>query len=354
VLGGHLIALGGGTDEERVQQGKELTSTPLPVTLTILPSLIPGIKAHGVSCSAPATRTVREKTSMRLSVTAAGLRPATKAEPLVFSWTLAVGPWTLRFAYQGAALIPTGAVTIEDRVTSGATSTLAPDGKRGYLVRLGNVLHGGAVITDLKTGAVLASDVVLLLPVSVLARDADGKTVRLGFNLDARRKYDAIYTGKVRVRERFSPRPVSGCIPGGDIGRDITYSEDNSETKTRSMSFNYNGSAGGNMTAPPNPFTLGIDWSARFGFDVSASVSSSTGKHTSASYPMVLPGEYGMFWRQTVKLEHSAPIYLTTACGRMIQLGYALVTDWRWEAELAIGSSCPPSPSKLPKAQKYF
>ena len=343
----------------RPRTGKALTSKPRPVTLYILPSLVPGVRAHGASCSDPVTRTVREKTSMRLSVTAAGLKPGTKAAPLVFTWTLPVGPWTMRFAHQGAALIPSAGtnVVIRDRVTSGLTSTLAPDGKGKLQVRLGKIVYNEAVITDLKTGVVPHKDVVRSIPVSVTVSDAAGKTIRLAFTLEARRKYDAVYSGKVRLRERFQPRPVTDCIPGGDIGRVVTYFEDKSETKGRSMSFNYNASPGGEVLAPTNPWMLGIDFSARFGFDVSGTVSSSKAKVKDITpHPagMILPGEWGMFYRQTLKLEHSAPIYLTTACGRMIQLGYALVTDWRWEAELARGASCPPSPSKLPKAQKYF
>lgn len=332
-------------------KGKPLASAALPLTLTIMPSLIPGMRAHGASCSTQITRTAREKTPMSLSATAVGLRPATKEAPLVFVWSLQTKQWTMSFAYYGAVWIPSASVvTVEDRVTSGATSTLTPGGKGTYKVRQGQVSTNGLTLNKLETGAVPAAAVVFPITSNVEVTDADGKKIRLVFTLEARRRFDAVYEGKVRLRERFYPRPVTDCIPGGDIGRQVTYSEDKGETKARSVSFNYNGLHGGPGT-PSNPFALGIDWSARFGFDVSASVSSA--KSVPSLSGQVLPGEYGMFYRQTVKLEHSAPIYLTSACGQMYLLGYALVTDWRWDVDLATGSMCPPS-TKLPKAQKYF
>ena len=331
--------------------GKALSSAPLPLTLTIMPSLIPRIRAHNSSCAAPIVRLTREKTSISLGAEVVGLRAATKASPLLFTWSLPVGPWSVQMKHQGADLVPTsGVVTVVDRVTSGTTSTLTPGGKGSYQVRLGQSVYAGVTITDLKTGSVPETATSLPIKTYLEVSDAVGKRALLAITLEARRKADVFYAGKIRLREHFAPIRVTDCIPGGDIGRQLTYSEDKSESRARSLSCNYNGFPGYNV--PSNPFALGINFSKRFGLDISATVSSSKSKSLAGITGHILPGDYGMFYRQTLKLEHVGPLLVTTACGQVVSMGEILITDWRFVGELAQGPSCPPQ-SKLPGAEKY-
>ena len=45
------------------------------------------------------------------------------------------------------------------------------------------------------------------------------------------------YDGNASTVQTYDPVPVTGCIPGGDIGREVTYTEATSETRTRTLMF---------------------------------------------------------------------------------------------------------------------
>ena len=61
----------------------------------------------------------------------------------------------------------------------------------------------------------------------------------------------------------------------------------------------------------------------------------------------VLPGEYGVFYRQTTKIERVGKLIGYNQCGSVVDLGEAILTDWLFTPELATGPKCTPK-SRLP------
>jgi hypothetical protein len=145
---------------------------------------------------------------------------------------------------------------------------------------------------------------------------------------------------------------VSDCIPGDKaLPINVSYSEDRSESRSRSLAFNYHGDVGGNFAPiPSNPFALGVHFNAGFGVDTSASVHTSKSKGLNLS-GQILPGEYGTFYRQTTKWHKVGELIAHGLCGQTAPLGEAILTDWTFTPDLATGNSCPPA-TQLPPAEK--
>jgi hypothetical protein len=165
------------------------------------------------------------------------------------------------------------------------------------------------------------------------------------------------YDGSTRVAERFGALPVSDCIPGGDMGRNVTYQEASREVRERSLSFNWF-SKGAVETHPISWFNqameraVRLEFSAEFGVRVDGAVSSSKSAGTELS-GHILPDHFGVFYRQTVKLYRVGRLLAYNACGAAIPLGEAIVTDWIFNADLATGTKCMPA-TQLPPAQKLL
>ncbi|MCA9666867.1 MAG: hypothetical protein KC503_14810 [Myxococcales bacterium] len=341
------------------KDGSLTQSNSLPVRVSIGPSLIPRVvRPHNSNCQSVVTGTL-ENTGFTLTVEAIGLRAATADTPLNFNWTLLRQNWTVAFSYGSfdpdSVLPKQGAVTIEERVTSGRSSAIQDGGNKNFFIKIGNDLIGNSRLKTLKTAPIPAeaqNQGHYNATVNVAVQDAAGKTARISIPIKVRPQAELIYDGASKIAERFPPSMVSDCIPGGDIGRNVSYREDNSESRSRGMSFNYNASAGLTLGLPSNPFALGLNLSAGFGVDVNASVSTTQSKALDIS-GQILPGQYAAFYRQTTRVYRIGRIVGNNQCGASLDLGEAILTDWIFTPELAHGASCPP-PSNLPAAGKFI
>ncbi|MCK6550736.1 hypothetical protein L6R52_33170, partial [Myxococcota bacterium] len=76
--------------------------------------------------------------------------------------------------------------------------------------------------------------------VTIQALGDDGRTRSTAFAIGVHRPIELFYDGNVDVAEILAPVPVSGCIPGGEAGRDVTYGESVSETRQRSYDVSWN------------------------------------------------------------------------------------------------------------------
>lgn len=342
-----------------VNEGKDgtvLASEPLPISITVKPSLIPRLmRPTGSSCGSLVSHT-QEGLPMAMVVEAVGLRAATSSAPLTFHWAFLHSQWQVAFSY--GTLDPSsvqkkgGVITIEDTVKSGRTSSVSDGGSKSYLLKVGSDLLGSSSLKELRTGTIPAEGNNLPVTVNVSAVDASGKSARLALKLTLHRKADLVYDGGMRLAERLPPVMVSDCIPGGDIGRDLSYQEGQSESRARSLSFNMNASAGINISPiPMAPYALGINFSVGFGVNVSEDVRSDQSKSLSLS-GHILPGQYGTFYRQTSKVLRIATLVGYTECGQSYDLGEAILTDWLFTPDFATGPVCNP-PSKLPPAGTF-
>ena len=70
----------------------------------------------------------------------------------------------------------------------------------------------------------------------IVATDAEGNKVASTFGMTAHRPLDVFHDGRYQLAQVYPAQPVSACIPGGQQGRSVDYSEANTETRTRSVS----------------------------------------------------------------------------------------------------------------------
>lgn len=336
----------------REPDGTGMESTELPLTLVIGASIIPRKVQPELSTCKPLTSTTLERTSMELAVEAVGLGEGHQSAPLSFSWWLPAAQWSVSFEHQGKAVSPAGGtVQIIDAVRSGALSEITTSTTRTYHLEAGGVQYPNARIIHLRTAQVPADRVRQTAYIVVEAQNHQGHKTRLMIHLELRRKADLIYLGKTKIKQRYTAMRVTGCIPGGDQGRDVVYAEDKSETRARSLSVSYNGMQPGFPGLPSNPFMLGINFSTGFGKDVNAEVSSSSYPGLTAS-GRVPANHYGCFYRQTVRVVHVGQIRVTSLCGSSHVPGEVQLTDWRFVGDLGSGPHCPP-PTNLPAAKRY-
>jgi hypothetical protein len=238
-------------------------------------------------------------------------------------------------------------------VESGRTSSVSDGGSRNFLLKVGSDILGTSSLKELKTGAIAEEGNNMPISVNVAAVDSAGKSAKLALKIVIHRKADLSYDGTSQLAERLPPTQVSDCIPGGDIGRDVTYHEGSSEARSRSLAFSWNANLGVNVAPiPANPFMLGINFSIGFGMNVSEQVSSDRSKSLSMN-GHILPGQYAAFYRQTTKVYRIAKLMGFTECGQSFHLGDAILTDWLFTPDMASGPTCTP-PSKLPPAQKFI
>ena len=350
---GQVVVLNQGND------GSYKYSAPLPIALTIKPSVIPRVARPMNSGCASVVSNTLENQAMAFTVEALGLRDATKDNPLTFYWTFKAEQWKVAFDY-GTGMNPdsvfpkTGYFVIEDRITSGRVSTISDGGPKNFLLKVGSDLWGSTRLKELKTGAIPAEGNNMPISANVVVVDpTNSKTIRLTLKLTIHRKAELDYRGETKMAQRFPAQRVSGCMPGQDIGRDVVYSEGSHESRSRAISFNWNVGVGGNIAPiPGNPFALGINFNVGFGVNINSQVSTDQSKSLQLS-GHILPGEYGSFYRQTTKWYRVGKIMVHTKCGQAYLAGNAIVTDWTFTPELATGPTCPP-PSNLPKAQVFI
>ena len=76
--------------------------------------------------------------------------------------------------------------------------------------------------------------------VTVQARSTTGELVSSSFGVSVHRPLEVFYNGNVEVAEVMNPTPVSGCIPGGFNGRDVQYTESESQTLAKNYAVSWN------------------------------------------------------------------------------------------------------------------
>jgi hypothetical protein len=173
-----------------------------PIELRVLPSiLVRDLQPTVARCGAPAVRAIGG-VPYQLRVQAVGF------EPVSFTYTLSapalgVQPEAVR------------------HLATGATDSLGAD--------------GSFVLPDVPEDVQAYGAII-----SVEARAADGSSRRSLFAIGVHRPIEVFYNGNVAVAEIFAPTPVSACIPGGEAGRSVSYTETMSETRSRGYSVNWN------------------------------------------------------------------------------------------------------------------
>ena len=346
---GQLHLLNQGND------GSVAASDAYPITITVKPSLIPRrVGPTNASCRSAVVLDTLESQRMSFEVEAVGFRPATIDQPLRFFWTFLGNRWEVNTASE---LLDTKSlyankspVLLIQDVTTGNSSAIEDGGSNHFLVQLAQAVLGREGISTLRTRPLDPGTNSADTTVNVAVVDGSGRSAALSIPLLVHHMADLSYDGNEHLVERYAPQPVTDCIPGGKIGREVSYHETSAESRSLSMGFNYHAELGQNFGLPSNPFALGLNLSMGFGRNVNESISSDQSDTTNIA-AQVLPGHFATCYRQTTKIHRIAQIQGWNSCGESVNLGEAVLTDWAFSFDVAVGAHCIP-PSSLPPATR--
>gem|GEM_PF-1929933 len=351
---------------QAINEGKDHSRTvsePLQLKITIKPSIIVNIATPvGAGCSGVIDETLPE-VPYQFAVEAIGLRAGTAEAPLTFKWAFMAKDWKISFrdlSFDPETMLGNNDdVILEDKVEDGSTSAVMDGDNAGFLVKAQETIMGSGHLSDLKTKALPAGS-ARPATVAITATDASGKMAILSVPITVHPVIQLLYDGNAEAAQRHEPQLVSDCIAGGNIGREVSYSESSSESRSRAVAVNWHAEA----TATVAPFGLFMPHSnwAIFGATLNFTVgfgtntSSEISTHTSESLQLsghIHPGEYGAFYRQTTKIRRVADMIGHTICGQALDIGKAVLTDWVFTPDLAISHHCVP-PTSLPAAATYY
>lgn len=162
------------------------------------------------------------------------------------------------------------------------------------------------------------------------------------------------YNGSFELAERLDPDAVSGCVSVGALGGDVAYVESVAEERTRWLVMNPNEEAA--RAAGASDSVIGSmqlhkmsmeEWSTSFGLDLSEAASSQISA-TVALSARIPPNHFGISYRQAERLVRTAGIFIKDQQGESVEVGTVVMTDWRWNFEVAVGPNCDDLPSSLP------
>jgi hypothetical protein len=357
----------------------ERSSDPMDVVLRVKPSVIvEQLHSTDGNCQAVTNATVGG-TSLVLGLKALGLGTATDADPIHFRIHVAAPSIDVAFvrnqAYASWPLQPTvfavpppGDVGFDVAITSGDRVYLDPKGREQVVTLTSPISLGQDQVTEAKLARLgtgpLAGGPSQVVSFAVEAQGKGGVVAQRAATLRVFSAEEvAPYDGNYRLVERFPPTPVSACFPGGMIGADLTYKEDHSESRTRSLTMNWDvqtalslgftGEASIGFSSTDLKFggSTTASWSQTFGVDVEQSTSSedSTGKDLTVH---IIPSYFGVCFRQTEQIERDVKLVYHNACGASAQVGTATLTDWNWAFDIGTGKDCPP-PTNLPPAKVF-
>ena len=338
-------------------------SSAIGAEIQVMPSiLIRKMRPLHAGCPVGITASV-ENTPFLFEVKAVGLKSGSQLAPMRFVYTFMKqnfqfkGYFSSQLGMDPESLFPkSGPVSVINDVTNGTISMLGNGSSRNVHVTQGGYNTGMASmsygvdklfgLTHLYTAPVaLSNGDYYTANMNIVAVDNNGQQAKRTIQLKIYAPIEVDYDGKTKLVRSFDPVPVSGCIPGGDIGRDVTYKESKSETRQRSFKFSSKISGGFDVKVA----RLNVE----FGVEVDKTVSSAKAKDLAIT-GKILPKQFGVFYRQALQLERRANLTAHGPCGNTQDLGEVIVTDWTWSPDLAKGNQCPPLPkSNLAKGKKF-
>ena len=365
---------------------EELVSNSSDVSLEVKPSiLVDALRSVDAACSATTEGTIGNA-NIGLGIRAIGMGGATIARPIAFRIGFSAPTvkaqfvrnelhpvWPFNPGTDRYAEAKDGNVTLEHQLQSGTALVIDPQSREMRFRVSPEVQIGPEYVRDITLQRLFAGP--LLGPGTanatfyLEAENADGvKTSRF---IDWKIFNEAeiqTFNGQERLVERANAESVTACFPGGDIGRDLSYSEGESKTLTRSVSVRWDLNSGQSLglqagvqvgTGVASPLSFGVNasvsynaqWSQTFGTDASESVSSETHSNVNLN-AHVIPTFFGQCYRQVERLERTVDVVYHNVCGVSAPIGKATLTDWNFGFDVATGPACPPE-TNLPPPQLF-
>ncbi|MCP4447554.1 MAG: hypothetical protein GY811_19770 [Myxococcales bacterium] len=354
----------------------ESWSTDKDISLRIEPSIMLSRlrSADDSSCSA-VTFATNSNNNIELGFNAIGFGEASPEQPWTVRMSFVSPDVAVRYVVPDAfdfwpingplddnvsTLVGEGIHRVEFEIDSGDNVIIDPTRTARRVKVSPPVTIGQEQYTEVVLGTLLAGEAVdggkstANFVVEVITND--GRSLRRLVTMDVWSEIEiGVWNGSEQIAERYEAHAVSGCIPGGQIGRQLTYSEGETETRTRSIDVKWNAEVSSGLG-----FSVGIDalgvtseqnWSQSFGVDVTEGISSSTSMQQNIS-AQLLPGYFGMSYRQLERLERKVEVIYHNACGESGTVGEAQLTNWNFAFDVAQGGACPP-PTNLPPSEIF-
>jgi len=355
-----------------VKAGNEIWSANLDLSLRVEPSvLLTRMRSADAGNCANVTSATNSDNNIELGFQAIGLGEASPEHPWTIRMSFVSPDVAVRYVVPDAfafwpidgpiddsvsTLAKEGTHRIEFDIDSGDNVILDPT-RTARVVRVSpavtigqgqysEVLLGSMIAGAAEQGAKSTANFVIEVTTD------DGRTLRRIAAIDIWSEIEiGVWKGSERIVERFEAHAVSGCIPGGKVGRQLTYSEGETVTRTRALDVKWNAQVSSSLgfTAGISPLSLTSEqsWSQSFGVDITESISSAKSSEQNIS-TLLLPGHFGMSYRQLERLERSVNVVYHNACGESGVVGEANLTNWNFGFDVAQAKTCPPPTNLLP------
>jgi hypothetical protein len=235
---------------------------------------------------------------------------------------------------------------------------------------------------ELDIPAVADGTLFAVVELVLTARGAGDDVIDSEYLIGIHRLLDYVHRGAADVAQIEAPIPVSGCHSGGDTqGRVLTYSEQESDERSRQVGYTWNGSwleqngeptdveiveiglrravDGPRLGPQTDTWTVGYDEFERTGPGIHAGRDGlweiSSADVLGDQQGIILPGEYGVWYRQATRLLLPGALVERNACGMSAIVAETAVSDYRWDVTLAPSHECPPLPKPdLPPAECFI
>ena len=226
-------------------------------------------------------------------------------------------------------------------------------------IQMGNQSFSEVILGRFSTGATDGQSNAT--NIRVQAFHADGTVISRDITYDIKEEWQIqSYNQNMHLMERSDPVPVSGCFSGGDVGRDLTYTEGSSVNQSRSLSFRWDRNVAntlgitagvGGLLPVQISANASTTFSETFGIDVNETVSSES--HVGINFSArIIPGYFGTCYRQVDRIQREVNVTYNNACGRSGVIGQTLLTDWNFGFDIATGPSCD-TPSALDQGGNF-
>jgi hypothetical protein len=193
-----------------------MDENPIPMTFEVKPSIVlTELQPTTAECGKPALRLIGAM-AYKMKAMAVGFNPT-----------------SIEYAFQTPGVVPdaSGRPVIQTQED-------------------GNALYQTTRLAHAMTSNVdeIGEDEALVLPpvpvdvpgygvvFAITARDAEGRKVSTTFGMTAHNPIEVFYDGRFDLAQIYPATPVSSCIPGGQQGRSVDYSEAQTETRQRQLS----------------------------------------------------------------------------------------------------------------------
>ena len=358
-----------------------LRSDELSVSLKVEPSLgIVQLRSVTEEGCAAVTKSTIGGQELALSMRAIGMADATPEQPIRFRVSFqsptmkvvylrdeAYSVWPPHIPGLNQAFVKEaaeGSNRFDIEITEGNSLDLDPTWRKDTVtvspaIQLGDQTVNQVVLGQFSTGATNGESTVAGILIEAI--HPDGTTISRQIAYDVKEEWQIHpYDQNMRLMERSDAVPVSGCFSGGDIGRDLTYTEGSSITQSRSLSFRWDRNVAntlgitagvGGLLPVQISANASTTFSDTFGMDVNETVSSES--HVGINFSArIIPGFYGTCYRQIDRIEREVNVTYNNACGRTGIIGQTILTDWNFGFDIATGPSCD-APSDLDEGGNY-